>query len=326
VRTATTALLFLGLLLAPALAPAAKRDLDVERISAALDRLTSDPARAALAAPEIIRARSVLDVLPKARGKDERAHLVYLAEHLVDIALATAEAAQSERKLIELEREHDRILLEAARHDAEMARLESEKLRLQALAQEEETQRARELQVELEAQQLQSARELEAARATTEQAKRLAAAQAQEAQLARRAAELSRQVTPGVRAQMQALTPQPDARGMVMTLGEGVFAPGSATLQPEVLRELDRIVDFANSDKSRPLLIEGHTDDHGSARLNQELSQDRADALKQALVKRGVAAKRITAVGKGDAEPVARNDTEEGRAQNRRVEVILEDR
>jgi len=121
---------------------------------------------------------------------------------------------------------------------------------------------------------------------------------------------------------MRALEARPEARGDVMTLGD-VFAPGSATIPPEVIRELDRIVAFANSDKKRRILIEGHTDDRGGAKLNQELSQDRADALKQALVKRGVAAKRISAVGKGEAEPVAGNDTEQGRSQNRRVEIVL---
>lgn len=306
-------------LLVAGVVAAEKRDLDAERIGNALGRLTADPAAAALAAPEIIRARTALAVLPKARGKEERAHLVYLAEHLVDIAVATAEAAQSEKKLIELEREHDKLLVEIAQHDAQLARLEVDKLRLQALARDEEAERT---QRERAAAEEQSARDLEAAKATADQAKRLAEAQAEEAKLARQAAELSKQVAPGVRAQMKALTPEADPRGEVLTLGD-VFAPGSATLPPEVLREFERVVAFANKDKGRKLLIEGHTDNRGSARLNRDLSQDRAEALKQALVKRGVAAKRISAVGKGDAEPVASNETEDGRARNRRVEIVL---
>ena len=309
-------------LLASCAASAEKRDLDAERIGGALDRLTSDPAAAALAAPEIIRARSALAVLPKARGKDERAHMVYLTEHLVDIAISTAEAAQSEKKLLELEREHDKLLVEIAQHDAQLARLETDKLRLQALAREEEADRAKREQEALAAQQEQATRDLENARATAEQAKRLALAQAEEAKLARQAAELSKQVAPGVKAQMRALEAQPDTRGDVMTLGD-VFAPGSATIPPEVIQSLDKVVKFANSDRHRKIRIEGHTDDRGGAKLNQELSQDRAEALKQALVKRGVASNRITVVGKGESEPVAGNDTEEGRSQNRRVEVVL---
>jgi outer membrane protein OmpA-like peptidoglycan-associated protein len=85
-------------------------------------------------------------------------------------------------------------------------------------------------------------------------------------------------------------------------------------------------VAFVNRDPSKPIRIEGHTDARGTAGANRVLSQRRADAVRDALIAAGVAAARISSVGLGEDQPVASNDTEEGRARNRRVDVILEDR
>ncbi len=74
------------------------------------------------------------------------------------------------------------------------------------------------------------------------------------------------------------------------------------------------------------LIIEGYTDDRGAAEYNQKLSQRRADAAKDYLVSQGVAGNRIDAVGRGEENPIASNDTEEGRAQNRRVVLKVEGR
>jgi len=71
--------------------------------------------------------------------------------------------------------------------------------------------------------------------------------------------------------------------------------------------------------------IEGHTDSSGSAEINQQLSQQRAEAVMQALEARGVDAARLSAEGYGAERPLASNDTEEGRSANRRVEVYLTD-
>jgi outer membrane protein OmpA-like peptidoglycan-associated protein len=103
-----------------------------------------------------------------------------------------------------------------------------------------------------------------------------------------------------------------------------VFPPGRATLQPEALANLDKVVEFVNRDPARKVRIEGHTDARGSANLNQALSQRRAEAVREALVARGVDAARISAIGMGKDNPVAPNDSEAGRARNRRVEIILE--
>jgi outer membrane protein OmpA-like peptidoglycan-associated protein len=303
-----------------------KRDLGLERIESSLRRLEGDAALAPLAPAEIARARDLLRQLAQGGlGDQQRARLAYLAERRVDIAHASAQAALEEQKLAQLEREHDRIVLEATRRDAELARLEAEKLRLQSLARAEEAERLRDEAAKALELQALSAQEAEAARAAAAQSKRVAEAQAAEAELAKQEAELAVAAADSLRLQMQNLQARSEARGQVMTLGESVFPPGKSSLQPEALANLDRVVEFVNAQPARRVRIEGHTDSRGSANLNQVLSQKRAEAVRDALVARGVDAARITAVGLGAGSPLASNESAEGRARNRRVDVILED-
>lgn len=114
-------------------------------------------------------------------------------------------------------------------------------------------------------------------------------------------------------------------RGYVLTLGDVLFDTAKATLKPGALATIERLVKFLQDAPERTVLIEGHTDSVGSSEYNQSLSQRRADAVKTALLERGVSADRIQAVGKGEDYPVASNDNAGGRQQNRRVEVVISD-
>jgi outer membrane protein OmpA-like peptidoglycan-associated protein len=99
------------------------------------------------------------------------------------------------------------------------------------------------------------------------------------------------------------------------------FEIGSAKLKPKVFKILDEVVKFAGQKPEAKLALTGYTDTTGSARTNQKLSVARAESVKKYLVKNGVSADRITTKGEGPANPVADNNTKEGRAKNRRVDI-----
>ena len=115
-------------------------------------------------------------------------------------------------------------------------------------------------------------------------------------------------------------------RGLVLTLGDVLFETNKADLLPGAMRSIDKLANFLEDNPNRKVLIEGHTDSRGSEAYNLKLSQKRADAVKQALISRGIDSTRIIAKGYGEAYPVASNLTSAGRQQNRRVEIVILDK
>src|SRR3972149_6958530 len=111
----------------------------------------------------------------------------------------------------------------------------------------------------------------------------------------------------------------------LLTLRDVHFAFDSAQLTSEAKSRLDAAVAAINANPSDTVSIEGHTDSMGSDAYNSQLSQRRARAVVDYLVSKGVSASRLKAVGKGENHPVASNDTREGRAKNRRVEIIAKE-
>jgi len=95
------------------------------------------------------------------------------------------------------------------------------------------------------------------------------------------------------------------------------------TLRPESFKELDELVSYMKWRENERIEIAGHTDNIGNASENQKLSEQRAEAIRQYLIKKGVASTRVTAKGYGSTQPVADNSTYEGRQMNRRTEVRI---
>ena len=101
------------------------------------------------------------------------------------------------------------------------------------------------------------------------------------------------------------------------------FATNKTYILPQSEQAMSDLANFLTENQGVTIHITGHTDAVGTDEANQILSEGRANAVKADLVKRGIAAERITTEGKGEKEPVANNDTEEGRALNRRVEFTI---
>lgn len=129
-------------------------------------------------------------------------------------------------------------------------------------------------------------------------------------------------------AQQQALAAlgKQEARGTVITLsGSVVFSSGGAQLLAAARNKVAEVATALNQgDSSSHVVVEGHTDSVGSAEKNEELSLARAGAVRDTLVSRGVDAERISVAGYGSQRPIADNGSQEGRANNRRVEIVVQ--
>ncbi len=143
------------------------------------------------------------------------------------------------------------------------------------------------------------------------------------AELAKSEAEAAKAEAELLKKQVAELQAKQTERGMVLTLGDVLFAVNEATLKPGAERNIEKIADFMDNQPDQTVVIEGHTDSMGDAGYNLQLSENRANSVKQALVQRGIDKYRISTQGFGETLPVASNDDRAGRQRNRRVEVIF---
>ena len=172
---------------------------------------------------------------------------------------------------------------------------------------------------------LLDAREQETARANE-----LAQTKTREADVARTDAQMSAQQNAAAQQRAQELESaladlqaKKTDRGLVITLGDVLFATGRADLKSGARRSLERLSAFLHEYPQRSVQIEGFTDDVGTDEYNQGLSERRADGVRDALTGMGISSDRIQARGLGKSSPVADNSSATGRQQNRRVEVII---
>ena len=119
-----------------------------------------------------------------------------------------------------------------------------------------------------------------------------------------------------------------EQRGWVITLsGQVLFETGKHALLPIAKQKLAKVAEALKAqDEDKVIVVEGHTDSRGSDSMNQKLSQNRAQSVVDYLISQGVDSSRLKAVGKGEEQPVADNNSPEGRANNRRVEIIVKDK
>lgn len=229
-------------------------------------------------------------------------HEAYVGRQKVKIAIQTARLSKAEAEVKRAEVERQRVQLDARRVQAERAEARAREATDVAQAEREKamSERQRAEQAQREAQKAQQ--EAEQARLEAEQA--LARAR----ELAERVAELEAQQT---------------ERGLVLTLGDVLFDVGQANLKAGGVRAVEQLATFLNEYPERNVLIEGHTDNTGSVELNERLSLRRADAVRFALIERGINVNRIRTAGYGESYPVASNGTSAGRQANRRVEVVI---
>ena len=292
----------------------------------------TNPQVVTLAPIELQKAGETLSKADAALSKGDDAavnQLAYLTRQQVAIAQETAKRKAAEAAVISATAQRDQVRLAARTAEADAAK------RQVAMSQAEVDEARRQAEIAQQAAEQQAAA-LAAANAQAQRDEALIAARQAEADEAKRQAELARQTAEQQAAAYQAriaeqeqqlkeLDAKKTERGMVITLGDVLFAVNKAQLSAGGVRNVQKLANFLNQYPQRKVLIEGHTDSTGSRSINQPLSERRADAVRTALVGMGISGDRIETRGYAEQYPVASNNTAAGRQLNRRVEIILSD-
>ncbi len=262
----------------------------------ALTALQSNPQLATRAPVEMREAEAATRMAEMTDHNSEHyRHRLLIAEQRVEIARARAQGRQYEDERKALSEQSERARLDARTLEADRARREAQYAR-------DEASSARTVADSARAEAARARDEAAASRAE------VAASRAEREELQRQIAELNARETD---------------RGLVVTLGDLLFATGRSDLTGAAGPNLNKLAAFLEEYKDRTVLIEGHTDSVGSPESNQLLSQRRAESVQTYLVNQGVAKSRLSTSGLGQGSPVASNETATGRQQNRRVEIII---
>jgi outer membrane protein OmpA-like peptidoglycan-associated protein len=255
----------------------------------------------------------------------EEARLMAVKKKAEDEAAGEAAAREAKARAdadAEAKRRADaeiaRAQAEEARAQAEQAKAEAEKMKQEAMAAAQQAQAAKEeaekAKAEAVAQQQALAVEADKAKAAAAQSDNLRQQAEKEKQELR--ARLLQQLN-------SVLATRDTARGLIANMSDVLFRSGSVELLPAARERLARVSGIVLAYPSLHVSIEGHTDSVGSDEYNQDLSERRAQSVRDYFVRGGIPAAAVDARGFGKAEPVASNETSEGRQQNRRVELVL---
>jgi outer membrane protein OmpA-like peptidoglycan-associated protein len=281
----------------------------MERAKKAYAEARANPAVEAYAPIQLQDAGKAIQAANQASGADDMLQLGYIAETKTRIAVTVAEGKAAERDIERLNLETAEIIAERRTREAILAQKEAERATLEAKKARSESEQAR----------LSAAAEAERAAIAKRQAEQARlAAQAEAEKAARAKAEADHLMK-----ELSELKARQTERGIVLTIGDVLFATGKAALSADANRSVVKLADFLKRYTNRNVLIEGHTDSVGGVDYNLALSLQRSDSVKEKLVADGVDTGRITTVGYGKKYPIASNDTAAGRTLNRRVEVIV---
>jgi outer membrane protein OmpA-like peptidoglycan-associated protein len=224
----------------------------------------------------------------KKQSLEDIDRLAYIAKQKIATAQEVARGKAAEANIADASRQRTEISLEARTAEAERAKRQA-----------------------AEAQAAAALAQQQAANAQQQ----AAVAQDQTRAMAERAAKLE--------ALLVDMNAKQTERGMIITIGDVLFATNEANLTPNGMSTLRKLADVMAQNPERTVLVEGFTDSTGSSSYNQDLSQRRASAVASALGSMGVQRERIAMKAYGEAFPVAANDTASNRQLNRRVEVVL---
>ena len=258
------------------------------------------PAELHKAHEALVRAEQSFQKEPKS---DKTKDLAYVAQRKAELAGTLADTAAAKAKKdkadAEFQKQQAEMVKQGKQELSEAEKQHAEKLA--AIAAEQAAKEKEKTDAELQKQQA----EIE---------KTLAALAAEKAGREKAEADL---------AKLAAV--KEEERGLVVTLsGSILFRSAEATLMSSAKEKLDQVAKALIAVHARNLIVEGHTDSRGSESYNQGLSQRRADAVRDYLVQKGYPADHIQARGKGKGSPIADNASPEGRANNRRVEIVIE--
>ena len=252
----------------------------------------NNPQVSSYAPLEFKQASDALNAANVAAAKKESLEdidrLAYIAKQKIATAQEVARGKAAEANIADASRQRTEISLEARTAEADRAKRQA-----------------------AEAQAAAALAQQQAANAQQQ----AAVAQDQTRAMAERAAKLE--------ALLVDMNAKQTERGMVITIGDVLFATNEANLTPNGMSTLRKLADVMTQNQERTVLVEGFTDSTGSSSYNQDLAQRRANAVASALGSMGVQRERIAMKAYGEAFPVAANDTASNRQLNRRVEVVL---
>ena len=302
------------------------------------DRVSAGPA-AQVSPAEVHKAAEALKEAERSFADDPESYrtrdLAYVAQRKAEIAESLAEAAMHQASVARYDAEYmaaqtgivERTKEELGRSRADLAASErdGEKTSTQLTAEKQARAAADRRGAATDAQLAESERRgavTDAQLAESERSGAATAAQLATEKTARSAAD--KRAADATRALAKLAAVKDEARGLVITLsGSVLFASDEAVLLPAAQARLGQVADALMAVKQRILVVEGHTDSRGSASHNTELSMRRADAVRSFLISKGYDPTLVSAQGIGQSRPIAKNTTAAGRANNRRVEIVV---